>query len=154
MKMDINDICAALTGFTGGRTVFAPDGDGIVHAGIDGTVSLSLAERNGTLVIWAEIGTLPEDEGEANKVMKLLLDANFMGQGTDGGTMSLLDKQIIHYHKTVSLEGLDPDGFHEELEVFLGASLQWRHALLESPSDEVDDFQPGLNENLSGFLRV
>lgn len=151
--MDINEICEALTEFTGGRTTFEPDADGIVHAGIDGVVSLFLAERNGTLVMWAEIGTLPEDESEANRVMKLLLDANFMGRGTDGGAMSLLDRQLIHYHKTVSLEGLDLDGFHEELELFLGVCLQWQRALIESPSDAAE-VSPEQLEDTSGFMRV
>lgn len=150
--MDVNGICKALTEFTGGRTTFEPDADGIVHAGLDGAVSLSIAERNGTLVMWAEIGTLPEDEGEANRVMKLLLDANFMGRGTDGGTLSLLDKQIIHYHKTMSLEGMDQDGFHDELEVFLGASLQWQRALQESAPDAAEDEARSLP--FGGFMQV
>lgn len=151
--MDINEICRALTEFTAGRTTFGPDADGIVHAAIDGVVPLSLAERDGSLVMWAEIGMLPEDEDEANRVMKILLDANFMGRGTDGGTMSLLDGQVIHYHKIVSSEEMDQDGFHGELEVFLGACLQWQRALQGSASDAVEA-SPGRLEDMGAFLAV
>jgi hypothetical protein len=119
-----------------------PSADGIFRLEIDGTL-LSVVRDHGSIVMYAALGTLPQDHARAEAARAMLLSANVLFRGTGGATLGAAPED-----GTVSLcwqsfmPALSEGDFITAVEHFLTLADHWAKRL-ENPSAFAENEEPG-----------
>ena len=96
----------------------------------DMTVSFEANETVGELATYAQVGELPPEGRE--QLYRLMMEAMFRGEGTDGATLSIAhDSDTVYLHRYDSLAVLDLERFKSILERFVNALEEWRKMLVD-----------------------
>lgn len=129
-----------------------PDENGAWGLDIDG-MAVTFADRanDGRLLICADVGEPPAEGREA--LYAVLLQAMYLGDGTQGSEFSLDDEEKVVLQRTLDLRYLDLAEFKAVLEGFVNVLERWRKTLA--------DFRPGAAASadvpaaeLGGFMQV
>lgn len=118
----------ALVGMAG----LAPDGDGRCGVGFDGAppVILQHVPRDGTVVAYAVIGTLPEQGRET--ALALCLSGNLFWQGTAGATLGLDGAEdSLVLARALPLAALDAAALEAEVRRLSDTAGGWRRELAD-----------------------
>ena len=112
-----------------GITDAVADETGAFHFAIDDmTVSFEADEASGELATYALVGELPPEGRE--QLYRLMMEAMFRGEGTDGATLSIAhDSDKVYLHRIDPLAVLDLESFKSILERFVNVLEEWRKQL-------------------------
>ena len=127
------------------------DDDSICRFGFQGeAVCFQDVPQLRRLYISAKLGALPVEGADAFKT--LLLKANYFGRDTGGGTLSLTNDEVVHFHTYLDMVGLEStEDFLSEVNLVLKELETWRK--------KIADFRPEVasgmdRSNFTGFLQV
>ena len=130
--MEFKDLIRTLADEVGFEDGLVPDEDGVVRIASEKTTGIAFMEvpESRSLVMWSRIGELPVHGTEGLK--DALLKANFMGQATVGGALSLSEDGGIYFHRMLQLDQTDGDGFMEAVTAFVQASVNLNRLITEN----------------------
>ena len=121
--------------------------EGICHLEIGGhdIGFMTIPERE-TILVWTAVMNSPTEDVAA--FYRLLLRANFMGQGVRDGAFSLSDENVVFAHRTFLAPGTKPADFAAAVSAFVDDVEVWRqtaeraHAaqgVMRRIADELDE---------------
>ena len=110
----------------------------------DALITLEGDPQSTTLRINAVVGVLPE--ADSPQALRLLLQANFNGQGTGANSLSIdhVSNEVV-LGRTVDVTTLGPDGLVKPVREFARYLLYWRRNLLRQVS-QASSPEPGGEE--------
>lgn len=156
--MEFKDLIRTLADEVGFEDGLVADEDGVVRIASEETTGIAFMEvaETRSLVMWSRIGDLSTHDTDGLK--DALLKANFMGQATVGGALSLSEDGGIYLHRMLSLDQTDGDAFMEAVTEFVRASVNLNRLITESAyqamvrTEEADEEGGGLIS--PDFIRV
>ena len=107
----------------------------------DALITLECDPQGTTLRLNAVVGVLPE--ADSPQALRLLLQANFNGQGTGPNSLALdhVSGEVV-LGRTVDVSTLGPDGLLQPFREFASYLLYWRRNLLRQVS-QASSREPG-----------
>lgn len=142
--MEFKDLMKALADEAGFDAEIEGDDDGIYRIVYqDEPVCFQEVPQLHRLYISAKVGALPVEGADAFKT--LLLKANYFGGDVAGGAFSLTEDDMVHFHTSLDLVGLeDQVAFLTVLESVLTVLDVWRKKIADfrpsaesAPSEEM-----------------
>ena len=137
------------------------DEDGVRRVAVDDMVLFfrEVVETDEVLT-WAEVCELPP--GDRDRLCRVLLEAQFMGQSTQGSMFSIdAGSGRVYLHRLDPLKLLDADAFFAVVERFVNVLEQWRRLIQDyraAPAEDASnaasapEASPGFGSD--AFLRV
>ena len=114
-------------------------------------VLIEYEEESDTVLLTATVGKLPPVEERAS-LLQQLLDANYYGVGSGGGTLATnSDAGEVYLQIRESTEQLDQKRFAELLQTLLNNAEVWNSRLSGTPAGELASDEDG-NETSGGGL--
>ncbi|MEJ0015041.1 MAG: type III secretion system chaperone [Acetobacteraceae bacterium] len=103
----------------------------------DLVINVEFDEAGQRLLLYSAVGRPDADR------LPLLMEANYLGQGTDGGTLGLQPGTgLLVLSREVPVVQLDVPVFHAALERFVNAAETWTGRLREAAAPVVLDIPP------------
>ena len=118
------------------------DENGYAALGFDDLlVNFELDEERDRLLLTASLG---QPEGNKQAAYELLMSANYLWQGTGGGTLALEESSgEIILQKPLPIATLDQQALEMAIEIFVDTAELWAQQLAAGSGDEsTDDEQP------------
>lgn len=120
---------------------------------------MEIPERH-SMIIWSDVATLPPEHLE--ELYKTLLEASFMGRGTEGASFSI-NQGDVYLHRIDALMNLDVATLTKIVESFLNLVATYRqlidafradHAVKEEEGASAENHNHIHHVGVHGFLHI